>query len=141
MNLFSSTPKIIGVCLILMSTVVSCGRQEINSDHRVISEFPRTIALPDGDTCFAFDSDYGLLDLSVAGGYMIGTLRKRERQFVVYTMDSIPRKVGLFGTSGKGPTEMMAPAYMDIRPCQSRIREGQYRLYPPGRSYYNRTKI
>lgn len=82
MNLHFSTPKIIGVCLILMTPLVSCGRQEINSDYRVISEFPRTIALPDGDTCFAFDSDYGLLELSYAGKYLIGTLRKRERQFV-----------------------------------------------------------
>ena len=64
MNLHFSTPKIIGACLILMTTLVSCGRQEINSDYRVISEFPRTIALPNGDTCFAFDSDYGLLELS-----------------------------------------------------------------------------
>ena len=118
MNLHFSTPKIIGACLILMTPLVSCGRQEINSDYRVISEFPRTIALPDGDTCFAFDSDYGLLELSYAGKYLIGTLRKRERQFVVYTMDSIPRKVGLFGTSGKGPTEMMAPAYYGQWSCE-----------------------
>lgn len=118
MNLFSSTPKIIGVCLILMSTVVSCGRQEINSDHRVISKFPRTIALPDGDTCFAFDSDYGLINLSAAGEYLVGTLRKRERHFVVYTTDSIPRQAGLFGTSGKGPTEMMAPAYYGQWSCE-----------------------
>lgn len=118
MNLFSSTPKIIGVCLILMSTVISCGRQEINSDHRVISEFPRTIALPDGDTCFAFDPDYGLINLSAAGEYLVGTLRKRERHFVVYTTDSIPRQAGLFGTSGKGPTEMMAPAYYGQWSCE-----------------------
>lgn len=120
MNLFTPASKIIGASLILMSIVASCGKQKINSGYRVITEFPQTVALPAGDTCFAFDDEYGLISLSAAGEYWIGTLRKRERHFAVYTTDSVPRQAGLFGTSGKGPSEMMAPAYYGQWSCEDR---------------------
>lgn len=89
----------------------SCGRKTVRSSYEIVSRFPVDTTLRCGDTCRIFDRDYGLIGLSSAGDYMIGTLRKRDCFFSLYSVKPELRRVADFGWPGKGAAEMGAPAF------------------------------
>lgn len=107
---------------LVFALILSGCTTRIKTPYRIVERFPVEKRL-EGEPLRQLEDCIGIIDVGMAGPYLICKEHKTKYHFAMY--DSDLRILGHFGINGRGPSEYLAPIY-----------HGQYEWIDSGVRFY-----